>query len=179
MKLFIAFWLRFIILLAEITQLHYYLMKLDKNDRKILRILQSNGRITNSDLAKKIGISPPPILERVKKLEKNKVIRKYVALIDPQSVGIETFTFVEITLSRHGKDVVTRFIEAIQDIDEIMECHHVTGDADFLVKIAVKNIPAYEDLVLHKLTELPGIQHLKTMVILSTPKEKTELNIDL
>ncbi|HDL19517.1 MAG TPA: Lrp/AsnC family transcriptional regulator [Bacteroidetes bacterium] len=154
-------------------------MKIDKTDRKILRILQANGRITNSDLAKKIGISPPPILERVKKLEKNRVIKKYAALIDPQSIGIETFTFVEVILSRHGKDVVTLFIQAIQEIDEIMECHHVTGDADFLLKIAVKNIPAYENLVLHKLTELPDIQHLKTMVILSTPKNKTELNIDV
>ena len=154
-------------------------MKIDKTDRKILRILQANGRITNSDLAKKIGISPPPILERVKKLEKNRVIKKYAALIDPQSIGIETFTFVEVILSRHGKDVVTLFIQALQEIDEIMECHHVTGDADFLLKIAVKNIPAYENLVLHKLTELPDIQHLKTMVILSTPKNKTELNIDV
>lgn len=152
-------------------------MKLDATDRKILTILQSNGRIPNTELAKLVGISPPPILERVKKLEKNRVIKKYVALVDPLTVGIETFTFVEVTLSHHGKEAVTEFIQAILNIDEVMECHHVTGDADFLLKIAVKNIPAYEHLVLNKLTELPHIQHLKTMVVLSTPKNETALNI--
>jgi len=152
-------------------------MKLDETDLKILKILQTNGRITNSDLAKQVGISPPPILERVKKLEKNNVIKNYVALIDPQSVDIETFTFVEVTLVRHNKDSVIEFIEEITKIEEIMECHHVTGDADFILKIAVKNIPAYENLVLYKLTELPFIRNLKTRVILSTPKFKTALNI--
>ena len=153
-------------------------MKLDRTDIKILKILQTNGRITNTELAKQIGISPPPALERVKKLENNGIIKKYVALVDALNIGIETFTFVEVTLSRHGKDTVTEFLESIMQLEEIMECHHVTGDADFLLKIAVKNIPAYEKLVLNKLTELPFIQNLKTMVVLSTPKNETALNIN-
>ncbi|KPK76728.1 MAG: hypothetical protein AMJ79_05660 [Phycisphaerae bacterium SM23_30] len=153
-------------------------MKLDKTDHKILKILQKDGRITNAELAKRIGISPPPALDRVRKLERNKVIKKYAALVDPAAVGIETFTFVEVTLLRHGKEAVIEFLEAVMKIKEVMECHHITGDADFLLKIAAKNIPAYEDLVLHQLTELPNIQHLKTMVVLSTPKSETALNID-
>jgi DNA-binding Lrp family transcriptional regulator len=152
-------------------------MKLDEIDLKILNILQTSGRITNSDLAKQVGISPPPVLERVKKLEKNNIIKSYVALVDPQTVGVATFTFVEVILSCHKKDAVDEFINEIQKIDEVMECHHVTGSADFLLKIAVKNIPAYEELVLNKLTDLPYIQHLRTMVVLSTPKSKTALNI--
>ena len=154
------------------------IMKYDKIDKEILNILQHDGRITNSALAKKVKISPPPTLERVKKLEKIGVIKKYVALVDPVKIGMETFTFVEVTLSWHGKDAVSEFIEAIKKVDEIMECHHVTGSADFLIKIACSSIVAYEKLVLNKLTDLPNILHLKTMVVLSTPKDKTELNID-
>ena len=135
--------------------------------------------MTNAELARRIGISPPPALDRVRKLEKNKVIKKYVALVAPAAVGIETFTFVEVTLMRHGKKSVVEFLDAVMKIKEVMECHHVTGDADFLLKMAARNIPAYEDLVLHKLTELPNIQHLKTMVVLSTPKSETALNIDI
>jgi len=152
-------------------------MILDKTDRKILRILQADGRITNAELAERIGISPPPTLERVRKLERNGIIRKYAALINPIAVGVETFTFVEVTLSRHGQDSVLAFMKAVDSVPEILECHHVTGDADFLLKIAVRNIPAYEDLVLHKLTALPHIQHLKSMVVLSTLKNETSLPI--
>ena len=91
---------------------------------------------------------------------------------------METYTFVEVKLTRHNKDAVTDFITAIKKVAEIMECHHVTGDADFLLKIAVKNIQAYEDLVLHTLTNLPNIQNLKSMIVLSTPKNETALNLN-
>lgn len=146
---------------------------MDEIDKKILEILQKDGRITNTNLAKKIGISPPPTLERVKKLEQKGFIDKYVCLLNPQKVGIETFTYVEVRLARHGSAAVKKFIQAINEVEEILECHHVTGEADFLLKIAVRDIPAYEDLVLHTLTNLPGVQHLKTMVVLSTTKKQT------
>lgn len=152
-------------------------MKLDKTDIKILQILQNNGRITNAELAKQIKISPPPTLERVKKLEKNGVIKKYAALVNPAEIGIESFSFMEVTLSRHGKDAVNKFMKAVQKVDEVMECHHVTGDADFLLKIAVKNINSYENLILNKLTGLPNIQHLKTTMVLSTLKNETAFNL--
>jgi DNA-binding Lrp family transcriptional regulator len=153
------------------------IMKLDQIDLKILSILQANGRITNSDLATQVGLSPPPVLERVKKLEKSGIIKSYVALVDPLAVGFETLTFVEVILNWHKKDMVTKFINEIRKIDEVLECHHITGSADFLLKIVVKNIPAYEELVLNKLLDLPSIQHLRTMVVLSTPKSNTALNL--
>jgi len=152
-------------------------MRFNKIDKDILNTLQNEGRIANSALAEKVKISPPPTLERVKKLEKNGIIKKYVAILDPAKIGIESFTFVEVTLSRHGREVVTEFIEAVKNMDEIMECHHVTGDADFLLKITCKNIAAYEELILHKLTDLPNILHLKTMVVLSTFKDETAFKI--
>jgi DNA-binding Lrp family transcriptional regulator len=151
---------------------------MDATDIKILDILQRDGRITNSALAKQIHISPPPTLERVKKLEKGGVIRKYVALLDPIRVGCGTQMFVEVSLRGHTRESVTRFIEASRQIDEIMECHHVTGSCDFLLKIAVRDIPAYEELVLHKLTTLPDVANLRTMVVLSTFKDETAYNLE-
>lgn len=152
-------------------------MNIDKIDKKILETLQDNGRIKNSDLAKIINISPPPTAERVKKLEKNGYIKKYTALVDPTKVGITCFTFVEVTLVRHGKAAVERFMRSIVEIEEVLECHHITGDADFLLKIATKDIPSYEQLLIQTLTALPDVQHLKTLVVLSTLKQETKIPI--
>jgi len=151
---------------------------MDEIDKEILDILQHNGRITNTELAKKIGISPPPTLERVRKLERNGIINGYVCLLNPEKVGIETFTFVGVILARHGSEAVMKFIDAVNDVEEILDCYHVTGEADFLLKIAVRDIPAYEDLVLHTLTKLPGVQNLKTTVVLSTTKTETALPVE-
>lgn len=152
---------------------------MDKIDIKILRILQADGRTTNAKLAKEIGISPPPTLERVKKLEKSGVIKKYVAIADPLQLGIGVFAFVEVTLDIHGKGAIDEFLNAVVALEEVMECHHITGAGDFLLKIAVKSISAYEEMIFHDLTELPHVQHLKTMVVLSTPKQETAFKIDV
>ncbi len=152
-------------------------MNIDNIDKKILETLQDNGRIKNSDLAKRINISPPPTAERKKKLEKNGYIKNYVALVAPEKVGITCFTYVEVTLVRHGKDAVKRFMKSIVKLDEVMECHHITGGADFLLKIASKYIPTYEQFIIHTLTALPDVQHLKTLVVLSTLKQETKIPI--
>jgi len=152
-------------------------MNLDKIDKKILETLQEDGRIKNSDLAKIINISPPPTAERVKKLEKNGYVKKYVALVDPIKVGITCFTYVEVTLVRHGKDAIERFMSSIVKLDEVMECHHITGGADFLLKIATRDIPTYEQFIIQTLTALPDVQHLKTLVVLSTLKQETKIPI--
>ncbi len=154
------------------------IMSFDKIDKEILSILQLEGRITNSNLAARINISAPPTLERVKKLENSGVIRRYAAILDPVAVGMETLTFVEVKLNRHQKDNVAEFIAAVGEIDEVMECHHVTGDADFLLKIAARNIATYEELVLNTLTTLPHVLNLKTMVALSTIKDETAYKIE-
>jgi len=152
-------------------------MNIDNIDKKILETLQDDGRIKNSDLAKIINISPPPTSERVKKLEKNGYIKKYVALVDPVKVGITCFTYVEVTLVRHGKDAVERFMNSIVAIEEVLECHHITGEADFLLKIATIDIPTYEQFIIQTLTALPDVQHLKTLVVLSTLKQETKIPI--
>lgn len=153
-------------------------MNIDEIDQKILEILQEDGRISNAELARRINMSPPPTLERVKKLEKNGVIQSYVALADPAKLGLNCFTYVEVTLVRHGREGVERFMKAITGLDEVMECHHITGGADFLLKVASRDIPGYENFVLHKLTALPEVQHLKTLVVLSTLKHETRLPLN-
>ncbi|MBT3253543.1 MAG: Lrp/AsnC family transcriptional regulator [Candidatus Marinimicrobia bacterium] len=154
-------------------------MGLDKIDRQILDILQENGRISNAELARRINMSPPPTLERVKKLERHGIIQNYVALANPAKLGLNCFTYVEVTLVRHGREGVERFMKSITSLDEVMECHHITGGADFLLKVASQDIPDYENFVLHKLTALPEVQHLKTMVVLSTLKHETRMPTDL
>ena len=116
---------------------------LDSTDRKILDILQSNAKITNAQLAQEIGLSPAPTLERVKKLENAGVIKSYHAILDTEVVGLGVNTFVMVSLKGHNKENIEKFIQSIDRIEEIIECHHVTGSSDFILKIiseaAIKN----------------------------------------
>jgi Lrp/AsnC family leucine-responsive transcriptional regulator len=150
---------------------------LDQIDRKILDILQEHGRITNAQLAKEAGISPPPMLDRVRKLEKNGYIRKYVALVDPRKLNRGTMAFVEIALSLHRQDAIQEFVEEIQKIPEVLECYHLTGETDYLLKIAIKDMDAYEQFLLQKLTRFSGISKIKTSFILNTLKQETKIPV--
>ena len=139
--------------------------------------LQKNSRITNAELAKRIGLSPSSTLERVKKLEVSGFIDKYITLLNPRKAGYSCFTFVEIKLARHGETPVEDFISSIAHIPEVLECHHITGEADFLLKVATKDIPTYEELILHQLSALTNVQTMKTSVVLSTFKNETKLTV--
>ena len=152
-------------------------MILDKKNIQILDELQLNSRITNAELANRVGLSPSSTLERVKKLELSGIIDKYITLLNPRAAGYGCFTYVEVKLARHGVVPVKDFFKAVVDISEILECHHITGEADFLLKIATKNISSYEELILHQLSALPNVQNLKTSVVLSTFKQETRLVI--
>jgi DNA-binding Lrp family transcriptional regulator len=152
-------------------------IKLDATDRKILEILQANSNITNAQLAKEIGLSPAPTLERVNKLESSSVIRSYHAVIDPASVGLGVSTFVMASLKGHNKDNIEKFIAAIKKIPEIVECHHVTGAADFILKIVCVDIAAYQQLMLERVSNVDVVDSLQSMVILSTFKDSKSLPI--
>jgi DNA-binding Lrp family transcriptional regulator len=146
-------------------------IKLDVTDKKILDILQRNSNITNAQLAKEIGLSPAPTLERVNKLETSGVIKSYHAVIDPASVGLGVSTFVMVTLKGHNKDNINKFIGAIKSIDEVVECHHITGAGDFILKIVCSDITAYQQLMLDKVSNIEVVDSLQSMVILSTFKD--------
>jgi len=152
-------------------------MDLDYKDKHLLEELQKNSRITNAELAKRIGLSPSSTLERVKKLEVSGFIEKYITLLNPRKAGYSCFTFVEVKLARHGETPVEDFISSIAHIPEVLECHHITGEADFLLKVATKDIPTYEELILHQLSALTNVQTMKTSVVLSTFKNETKLTV--
>ena len=152
-------------------------MDLDFKDKHLLEEIQENSRITNTELAKRIGLSPSSTLERVKKLEVSGIIEKYITLLNPRKAGYSCFTFVEIKLARHGETPVEDFISSIILIPEVLECHHITGEADFLLRVATKDIPAYEELILHQLSALANVQSMKTSVVLSTFKNETKLTV--
>lgn len=145
--------------------------KLDKIDLKIIKILQENSKITNLDLSKKIGLSPAPTLERVKKLEHNDVINSYHAEINPEAIGLNVKTFVLVSLDWRKENAREFFLDKIMSIKEITECYIITGEADFLIKIVCKDIPTYERLLFKTLQQIDEIERLKTLMTLSTVKD--------
>jgi len=149
--------------------------KLDRTDLKILKILQENCKITNLDLSKKIGLSPAPTLERVKKLEQQGYIESYHAQVSPQSIGLNVQTFVQVSLAWQKENALNNFLEKIKAIDEIVECYIITGEADFLIKIVCKDIPSYEQLLFKTLSQIEEIERLKTLMTLSTVKSSKVL----
>ncbi|HFA48922.1 MAG TPA: Lrp/AsnC family transcriptional regulator [Bacteroidetes bacterium] len=149
--------------------------KLDRTDLKILKILQGNCKITNLDLSKKIGLSPAPTLERVKKLENAGYIESYHAKVKPQSIGLNVQTFVQVSLAWQKENALNNFMDKLKSIDEIVECYIITGEADFLIKIICKDIPTYEQLLFKTLSQIEEIERLKTLMTLSTVKNSKVL----
>ncbi|WP_262895381.1 Lrp/AsnC family transcriptional regulator [Penaeicola halotolerans] len=154
-------------------------VKLDKIDRKILDILQANAKITNAQLSKDIGLSPAPTLERVKKLENAGIIKSYHAKLDTEKIGLGVSTFVLVTLIGHNKTNIDAFIKEIENINEIIECHHITGTGDFILKIIAKDISAYQKLMLERVSEIKEVDSMQSMVILSTFKDSKVMPIPM
>ncbi|MEY3404577.1 MAG: hypothetical protein RL161_7 [Bacteroidota bacterium] len=151
--------------------------RLDDTDRKILELLQQDSNITNAQLAHAIGLSPAPTLERVKKLEHSGVIKGYHARVDAAAVGIGVSTFVLVNLKGHNKENITRFTKAIAEIPEVVECHHVTGQADFMLRIVCADTPAYQSLMLERVTNIDVVDNMQSMVILSTFKDSNVIPV--
>ncbi len=152
-------------------------MTINDTDKKILNILQQDGRITNSKLAADIGISPPAMLERVKRLEASGVIDKYVAIVDREKTGFGLLAMVMVSLSLHQISSLQNVKERLIDLDEVLECYQLTGDADFLLKVAIKDMNRYTEFVNNKLSDIPGIQNIKTSFVLDTLKYSTMLKL--
>ncbi|MAD59697.1 MAG: AsnC family transcriptional regulator [Flammeovirgaceae bacterium] len=150
-------------------------MKIDAIDKKILRILQKNAKITNAKLSKEIGLSPAPTLERVRKLESKGIISGYHAKLDKSKIGLGVSTYVMVSLKGHNKKNLVSFIEKISDVDNIVECHHITGSGDFILKVVAKDIESYQKLMLEKVSEIEVTDSLQSMVILSTFKDNKQM----
>lgn len=144
----------------------------DRTDYKILKLLQENGRITNLQLASNIGLSPAPTLERVRKLENSGFIESYHAFVDEEKLGLGIKSFIQISLDFHTHNAIPEFVEAVKTIPEVTECHHVTGNCDFMLKVYVKDIKAYEAVIMEKISKIPFVKTFQTMMIMSTSKKE-------
>ncbi|ESP93778.1 MULTISPECIES: leucine-responsive transcriptional regulator Lrp [Pseudoalteromonas] len=144
--------------------------QLDRTDRKILVELQKDGRISNVELAKRIGLSATPCLERVKKLERDGFIKGYKAVVDPVKLGQGLLVFVEVTINKNSPDVFEQFNEAVKQHDEIIECHLVSGNFDFLLKTRVTDMSEYRGVLGEILLKLPNINESRTYVVMEEVK---------
>ena len=152
-------------------------MKLDDINKQIINILQDDGSITNSELANRIGLSPASTIERVRKLEKQGIIRKYCALIDHEKIGKNVIVFVEIITKDHHREAMDLFIEAVKHVSEVLECYHISGDSDFLLKVIADDIADYERIALEELAMLPNLEKIRSHFVLSPVKQENKVSL--
>lgn len=150
-------------------------MKLDELDQKILNCLQENARISNAELADEVGLSASPCWRRVRALEEAGVVRKYAAIVEPKVIGLPVNVFVSVTLEKQVEDWLERFEAALRDRPEVMECYLMTGEFDYLLRVVVPDLEAYEKFVLEHLTRIPGIAGIKSSFALKQVQYKTAL----
>ena len=151
--------------------------QLDQTDTKILSILQSDSSRSTKSIAEELGMTTSPIFERIKKLERDGYIKKYVAVLDNKKIGLKLTVFIGITLQGHTRSYLEKFVKEINNFPEIIECHRVSGNFDYLLKLVVEDIEAYETFIISKLTLLPYLGNVQSLITLSTGKETNEIDL--
>lgn len=151
---------------------------LDVFNRRILRELQESGRLSNVDLAERVGLSPSPCLARVRQLEEAGIIKGYFGLVDPERIGPSLSVFIHITLERQSEKTLAVFEKTVSELPEVMECYLMTGDADYLLRVVVTDTVALKDFILEKLTKTPGVANIRSSFSLKQVKFKTALPLD-
>lgn len=154
-------------------------IKLDRLDIQLLQHLQSNGRISNIELAEKVGLSPSPCLRRVKALEDNGVIKRYVGIIDPIKVGLSINIFVTVRLKNQDRNALEEFEKSIAQYQEIMECYLMTGTSDYLLRISLPDIESYEQFLLDKISSIDCVSNIESSFSLKQVIYRTEMPISL
>ncbi|WP_428333226.1 Lrp/AsnC family transcriptional regulator [Novosphingobium sp.] len=150
---------------------------LDPIDRRILREVQHDGRVTNQDLSERVGLSPSPCLRRVRRLEADGVIARYVGLVDPVAVGLPVSAFIRVRLHQQDDRHLARFEAAVAAFAEVMECYLMSGDADYQLRVLVESLGAFEDFLRQKLTRIEGVAEVTTSFALRAIVYKTALPI--
>ena len=154
-------------------------MKLDRTDRRILAVMQGNGRISNLELAEAVGLSPTPCSRRVKRLEESGIIRRHVTLLNQSMLGLKLTAYIGISMDRHTPDRFEAFEAAVALYPEVMECSVVTGQSsDYLLKAVVPDMEYYEKFLLGRLTRIPGVTGVHSSFELRRVIQRTELPLD-
>ena len=153
-------------------------LELDRIDRRILNVIQQDARISNADLAREVDLSPSPCWRRLKALQEAGVIRQHVSLLDADAVGLPVSVFVSVSLDKQIEDNLARFEAAVRERPEVMECYLMTGEADYLLRVVVPDLRAYERLVLEQLTRIPGVANIKSSFALKQVSYKTALPLE-
>ena len=152
--------------------------ELDRIDRKILGILQRNGRIAVTELSEQVGLSPTPCAERIRRMEREGTITGYHARVAPAALGLKLLVFVEIKLSAKSGDVFDRVKRELQFVPQVMECHLVSGDFDYLIKARIREMSEYRQLLGDVLKKLPGAAESRSYVVMEEIRESLELPVD-
>jgi DNA-binding Lrp family transcriptional regulator len=150
----------------------------DELDKAILQALQEDGRISNADLARRINLSPPAVHARIRRLEKQGYILQYTALLDPEKVGYDMICFIHMGLQIHQQQQIDAVRDAIQQMPEVLECYHLTGEFDYIMKVVIRNRQDLERFIMQRLTPIPGIARVQTGLVLSAVKSTTILPLD-
>lgn len=154
-------------------------MQLDRTDRRILKEIQRNGRITNLELAEKVGLSPSPCLRRVKQLEEAGIIERHVTLLNASKLGLKLMALITISMDRHTPDRFEQFESVIKTYPEVLECILITGQsADYQLKVLVTDMEVYQDFLLNKITRLTGVSDVHSSFVLRQVVNTTELPLD-
>ena len=153
-------------------------MHLDETDRRILRVLQNDSSRSTSEVADLVGLSQTPCWRRINRLKEDGYIRGEVALLDRRKVGLNAQIFAQVKLTATGRSNVSAFADAIRGFPEVLECFVLMGPVDFMLRVVAKDIDAYERFFFEKLSEVPGVQEINSMVALSEIKSTTELPLD-
>jgi Lrp/AsnC family leucine-responsive transcriptional regulator len=152
-------------------------LRLDEIDRRILRALQQDARLTTVQLADKVGLSTTPCWNRLKRLESQGYIDGYVALLNQEKLGLPETVIIEVTLDRHDEEVLERFGQVLADLPEVIEAYLTTGDYDYLVKVAVESPAGYERFLRERLYRIPGIRHSRSSFALRCLKKLTSVQV--
>ena len=150
-------------------------MNLDKIDKLIVQLLQEDAKQTTKEISNKTNLSVTAVYERIKKLERDEIIRKYVALVNPKKVAKSFLVFCHIKLAQHVKEFVTTFEKEVVKLNEVLECHHVSGDYDYILKLRVKDMDEYRDFMLTKLTTIKHIGSTHSTFVISDIKNTTSI----
>ena len=148
---------------------------IDQTDRRLLRVLQEDGRITNQELARRAGLSPAACFERVKRLRERGIILGYVTQLDPAKLGRGLLVYVEVLLDRTTDDVFAAFAEHIRSIEDVLECHMVAGGFDYLLKVRVRDMAAYRAFLGNVLAGMPGVRETRTYAVLEEVKATSRI----